>query len=76
MNRTTYVLGIYNSISYATLVDVKTYLTKEELMELDRKFVEVSTCMAFKGAESLALAEKMFTLGYLCAHIEYENSTR
>lgn len=71
MKKTSYLLP-YPEIGNFYIEKVKLgYFTKEETLTLYNKRMQLFRSMKFTNPSELALAEKMFEMGYIAAHIDY-----
>lgn len=70
MNKTS--IQMYSSdLTLRDLVNMKMVLTKEEFLDLSKKWLDLSSAMHFKNYESYVIAQNAFEQGYLSAHIVY-----
>ena len=69
-DRSNYVVT-QDFLNLENLESVFEFLTETELLELRKKWRDVSNLVAFRDFDSKALAEKIFMYGYVSAHIEY-----
>jgi hypothetical protein len=70
MKRTEYFL-MDEFISQAELDSCRQYLKKEEIEELYFKCMLFLSTINLPNFESIAFAEKMFSMGYLAAHMNF-----